>query len=417
MKLKGVDNKILSNIFSLLSVQGALYIIPLITLPYLVRTLGVENYGVFGFSLAIVSYMSLIVDYGFNITATKTGAEIRYDKNKLSKLFFEILYSKLFMFIICSLSSILFSFFVENNIFNKDIIFVLMFTVFSQVIFPIWFFQAIEELKLVATLNFISKSLSVPLIFILINDEKDLIKLAVIHAITTIIPAIYSVYYIHIRKLVFFYKPSLNSIVSQIKNGWHIFLSGISISFYSTIVTVFLGIFSGATETGYFVAADRLRKAVQGISGPISQSFYPRINSLINTNKKSAINLIKVLYKIQFIVTFILSSLLFIFSEEIVEVLYGNGFVQSIVILKVLSYVPFFVSMSNASGICVIVSFGFNRLFSKIMMFSGGVGVALSFLLINSYGAIGSGLSILISEFIIAIIMIYFVIKLKLLKQ
>ncbi|MBN1086315.1 oligosaccharide flippase family protein [Erwinia aphidicola] len=67
------------NIAYLALVQVSNFVFPVITLPYLVRTLGVSDYGSIMLSLAIVQYFSLVVDYGFNYSATR---EIAIAKSK-----------------------------------------------------------------------------------------------------------------------------------------------------------------------------------------------------------------------------------------------------------------------------------------------------------------------------------------------
>ncbi|MDC4167541.1 oligosaccharide flippase family protein, partial [Photobacterium damselae] len=62
-----LDRILIKNIASLFSIKASGLIIPLITVPYLVRTLGVEGYGYLGFSLAIIQYSILFVNYGFDL--------------------------------------------------------------------------------------------------------------------------------------------------------------------------------------------------------------------------------------------------------------------------------------------------------------------------------------------------------------
>ncbi|HCX7544895.1 oligosaccharide flippase family protein, partial [Escherichia coli] len=65
-----IKSRVFLNAVYLFVVQGVTYLVPLITLPYLVRVLGAQSYGVLSFSLAIIQYFILLTDYGFNLSAT-----------------------------------------------------------------------------------------------------------------------------------------------------------------------------------------------------------------------------------------------------------------------------------------------------------------------------------------------------------
>ncbi|WP_152598444.1 oligosaccharide flippase family protein, partial [Aeromonas lacus] len=82
-----MDKTLFKNIASLFGIQGMNYLIPLITLPYLVRVLDPIGYGSLGFALAIVQYCCMLTDYGFNWSVTQQIAVYRDDKLKVSKLF------------------------------------------------------------------------------------------------------------------------------------------------------------------------------------------------------------------------------------------------------------------------------------------------------------------------------------------
>ena len=62
--------------------QCCAIIFPLITFPYVSRTLGVEAYGKVNFSSSIVSYISLLAGLGVSSYAIREGARIRDDKDK-----------------------------------------------------------------------------------------------------------------------------------------------------------------------------------------------------------------------------------------------------------------------------------------------------------------------------------------------
>ena len=90
-----MDKSVIKNIAALVGVQGANYIIPLITLPYLVKVLGPIGYGGLNFSLAFIQYFSLLADYGFNLSITKQISVMQNNKEKISELFWTAMLCKL----------------------------------------------------------------------------------------------------------------------------------------------------------------------------------------------------------------------------------------------------------------------------------------------------------------------------------
>ena len=71
LKTNAQTKTILSNIVALFTLQGLQYLIPLILLPYLVHTLGIEYFGLLSFAIATIAFFRAMVSYGFDFTGTK----------------------------------------------------------------------------------------------------------------------------------------------------------------------------------------------------------------------------------------------------------------------------------------------------------------------------------------------------------
>ncbi len=74
------------NVAALYGVQIASYAAPLVTLPWLTRTLGPSGFGQVSFCMAVTNYFVLFADYGFNLSATRQIAVHSDDRAGRSKM-------------------------------------------------------------------------------------------------------------------------------------------------------------------------------------------------------------------------------------------------------------------------------------------------------------------------------------------
>lgn len=387
------------------------YLFPLITFPYLVRVLGVEKFGLINFASAFVGYFILITDYGFNISAVRLISINRNDKDKIAEIVSSIFAIKFFLFIV---SAILF-FSLINLIpkFQQDYnLFVLSFLmVFGYLLQPQFYYQGIEQTKYIAATTFIFRLFWVVLIFGLIKSSHDFLMVAFLTSMQFIFSGItlflLMIFYFKIP-LIF---PSKSNLISQLKDGGIIFISTCAISLYTISNTFILGLLTSNLLVGYFTAADKIRQALQNLLYPFTQSMYPHVSKLFHESKTLAKQFVMKSFKLVGGFSLIISIVTFIFARQIILILVGKDYLQSIFVLRIISFLPFIIYLSNLFGIQTMLNLSYNKQFTVIISLAALVNIILTFLLVPLYQELGSAISVLITEIFVTVSIIIFLMK------
>lgn len=387
---------------SLFTLKGAEYIISFITLPYLLRVLGPEKFGAIAFAQTIINYGNLLVDYGFNLTAPRDIAKC--EKSDIPKNFAAFYGAKIVLLvpILVIGTSLIF-------LFRDSLDLILMLCVLpallGNVIFPIWYFQGIQEMRFITIFNLIARTASVVAIFVFVQEQSDYCVAAFLQSITPVIAGIISLWVLCRKTPEIFSLPSWQDIKDKFKEGWDIFISTVFISLYTNSNVFILGIMTNDTIVGYYSAANKLIMAVNGLMGPISSAIFPHISALFKESKEKAIIFLR--KTVRYIGGLSLAASLgtFVLAEPIVHIIMGGSYEESILILRILSFFPFVIAMSNIFGVQTMVTFGMQNIFSRILMFSALLNFLLIFPLIYIWQGIGLSITVMIVESFVTITM------------
>lgn len=405
MKLNTSLNK---NIIYLTIVQGSTYILPLLTFPYLVRVLGAEHFGVFGFCQATMQYFVLLTEYGFNWTATQKVAKLKSSKKNLSHFFWAVMWSKLFLACVAFIIlSIVITFIPQFKILWLVI---LAFSplIIGSVIYPIWLFQGMENMKWITISSILARLIVIPLTFILVKSPTDIWIAALLQGSTSLISGLVSLYIIYKRRWIGKISFDLKEVKLCLLDGWHVFVSTSAISLYTTSTIIILGFISGPIAVAYFSSANTIRNALQGLFNPINQGIYPRISSLFDGQREKAIDLIRKAVLYLGCLGVFLSMFLLVFSSPLVIYGLGEEYKPAINVLRWMAPIPLFIALSNIFGIQTMLNFGFKKQFSRILLSCGVLNIFIIVPFAIKFGASGAAMSILITEFLVMATMYIF---------
>lgn len=403
---KSKDGKVLVENFAYLTLlQVAGYIFPLITLPYLARVIGVDSFGKIAFAAAIIGWFQTVADWGFNYTATRDVAKNREDKEKVSQIFSNVLWARciltLFSFILLIILILLVPKFQEISI----LLLITFLMIPGHILFPDWFFQAMEKMKYITILNLISKLLFTIAVFVFIKEKSDFILQPLFVSLGFVVSGIIAMYYILVRWKIKLQKPNINEIRLTIKNSTDVFINNLMPNLYNSFSTFLLGMFGGAVSNGKLDAGSKFIGLGQQFITIISRTFFPYLSRKIDRHNLYA--------KINIYISLFLSGLLFFFAPLIIKLFFTPEFYDSIKVMQIMSISIFFLSLVNIYGTNYMIIRGYEKQLRNITILSSIIGFSLSFPLIYFFNYIGAALTVSITRGILGLSISIRAVKLK----
>lgn len=365
---KILRNKTIITNFSFLSIfQIFALLSPLITYPYLIRVVGLEKYGVVIFAQALVSYFSLIINFGFNISGPKDVAICRNEHKTLSEFVSSIYIIKSLLWVLCF---IVYMALIFSSDFFHDNLIVYIFTFFitlNDVFFPAWFFQGIEKMKYITYVNLFVRSLFIIAIFILIKGPSDYVFIPLLNSVGALIGGVISTYLVFKKEGVDFIHVPKALIFIRFKEGVTLFISTISQQVYLYMNKLIIGKFLGMQEVTIYDLAEKITLIMKTLIGTIAQATFPKISreksiSYINKVMLLVVSLVALIYLI-----------IFFTSGQVVLFFTGQELPVAKSIIRILGLSAIFIGFNVFLGGNRLIPFGFNKQYMFITVANSGV--------------------------------------------
>jgi len=401
------------NIVALGAVQVGSYLVPLVTLPYLTRILGPEGFGRVALVLAGMSLLMLLVDYGFSWSATREIAANRTNRQRVSAIFagtwaaqwWLLVGAGVMLSIVVAASSSL-----RTDVALYAVGFL---QVFGNVLFPMWLFQGLEQLRTAALIQLSSRVATLPLVFLLVHSPDDLVGAVAFYALGPVLGGILAIAWLIRTRTIGWQRPDSASIVGALRVGADVFIGKAAVAVYTAAVPLVLGALAGPSQVGYFALADRARNLAQSMLMPISQALFPRLSFLFQNDAPQGRALLRRSAVILVGIAATASALVFALAEPIVQLLAGGNFATAVMVMRWMAFVPLVVAISNLLGVQVMLPKGMHRQFSIILVGGALLSIVLMHPLISSAQAVGAAQLVLAVESAVAVAMFVYLVARK----
>lgn len=414
---KAEYKRIGGNVLSLMLLNGIYFLSPLILIPYLMRTIGAEFYGIYIFSWTIIYYFIFIVNYGFDLSSTRDIAINRYDLVKVSTIYSTTLYSRIFLLCLSILMLFLLTVIVDKLNANAQLLLLGIGVIAGQALFPTWLFQGMEEMKFITIVNSIIRILPIIFIFIFVKSESDIEYIIGFQSLGYIIGGLFSHFFAVRHFKLKITKPNFQSIKENLQSAWSLFLSTVGVSLYREVNTVILGfVTNNFILVGYYSLADKFIRIVQLIANSISQALFPFFGHSLTHNKKEALlkfRRVGLLYALFLLLTTIV---LYLTIPWLVRIYLNGDFPEIVMNVRIMSPIILIGGLNYFFGVVGLVNLNHKNAFTGFVLIAGAVNILLAIFLSKTYLDAGAAFSLTVAELILFIlILVYFQLKEKIL--
>lgn len=383
------DGRVLASNFGYLSLlQIAGYIFPLITMPYLARVIGTEGFGKIAFASAIIVWVQTISDWGFNLTATRDVAQHREDKEVVSRIFSNVFWARCFLTLAVGILLAILILIVPYLRENALIIFVTFLLVPGHILFPEWFFQALEKMKYTTIFNLLIKLFFTIAVFIFIRDKEDYFIQPLLTSAGYLLCGICA-FYLILKKWGFrLFKPNWTDVFSTIRKSTDVFLNNLMPNLYNSFSIMLLGFFGGSVANGIYDGGNKFPTIFYQLQSVLSRCFFPFLSRRpdkhhIYARLNIGISLLGVL-------------LLIVCAPWIIRWILGHEFEQSVGVMRILSCSIVFLAMSYTYGTNYLIILHKEKQLRNLTIVASLIGMCAAIPLVYYFSYIGAAITVLL---------------------
>jgi len=399
------ENKtVISNYFSLIILQGANYILPLLILPYLVRVLGAEKFGLVMLAQSLCLFLTVLVDFGFNLSGTREISLSRNNKTKMSQIFIAIMLIKIALVFIAFLFFFTIVMFIDRFSVDYEIYLLSFGIVIGQAIFPVWFFQGIEKMKFVTIVNVLAKVVFTILVVIYVNSSEEYKEVPIYNSLGFIVSGLLGLFLS--IKYISFTAPSFKLILQLLKETSSLFVSNFATMLYTSSNVLILGFFTNNAIVGVYSSIEKLILAVKNIYTPIYQALFPWLSQ---QNDKKKIEVIKKTRPFILALGILITLTIFFLAKPILSIIYNDKLItEHNTVFKILSFVAIFSGINMLYNGLYFPAVKKYKLRMSILLSAGILNVILGLILVNVYNIYGTAISVFTTEFYLLLLGLYY---------
>ncbi len=392
---------LLGNISALFGAQGLAMVVPLLTVPYLARTLRPSGWAAVLVAQALGNWLILLVEYGFDLSGTRAIAQARSTPGRLPAVIAGVHGAKLMLVPVAA--AIMAALFVLLPTLQGDVRLFLWTFAFAcfRGLSPLWYFQGVERMRAAVGIDAGARAAAALGVFVTVRTPEDGWRVLALQACFAALSL--CILLLLVRRDVPLRLPRFGGALSTLRRSAGVFAlraaSGLSIQ----ANTLLLAVLATPATVSYFGGAERIVRASINLLQPLTQAFLPRLSYLSVADPPAARRLIGRCLLAVGGLGAVFSVVALLGATRLIAVLLGPGYEAAVPPMRTLAALPLLVAVNTVLGLYWAIPFGHERTFVLIVLAGGAANVVLALLLVPLLGALGMAAAVVAAEAIVTV--------------
>ncbi|GAB2487072.1 oligosaccharide flippase family protein [Algoriphagus taiwanensis] len=398
-----IRNKSIQNFLFLAIIQSSNVLISIITMPLLIQSIGVDQFGLVNLALSVIILLNILVGFGYNLSAPREVAINQEDKESLSHLVSNVFSGKIILALVATVVILIGAF--GFNLFQEYRL-ILVFSsllLFSEATLPLWFFQGMEKMKLVSIANIFSKLLFLMGIVLFIHSPEQSQWVNFMLGFFGLTINLMLLFYIHAFMGIKFYRPEFSAIYRSLKENILLFFSNLASHISINGGLIILSFFSAAETLGMYSLAERVVMVLRLFPALIIQAIFPNASKLHQEDPVRFFRFLKNVYMRVLLAGMLISAGAHFTAPWIIRVLSRSDLEESVIYLKILAAVPFLACL-NVGNVTLLLVADLKELLFKASWMMCVYMIVVSAILTSYLGGLGLCVGIISTEIVVFLI-------------
>ena len=384
----------------ILTASSLLY--PLITFPYVSRVLLVAGNGKVNFAASVANYFMMVASLGIPTYGVRACAQVRDNKDELSKTAQEVLIINLIATVLVSITYIICVFTIPRFSQDKVLFFIEGINIVLNMFGANWLYQALEKYDYITIRSIIFKTISVVLMLMFVHKASDYR----VYAFTFVFANVGSniLNFLRLHGYISFKKFSNYNFKKHLGPIFILFAQNVTVSIYTNLDTVMLGFMRDDTQVGLYTAAVKFKGLLTGVVVSLGNVLLPRMSFYVKNNLKnefkqlmaSALNTIFFL-AFPIVIYFVLAS------KDCILFIAGRQYLGAVLAMRIITLAVLPNGLTGIIGVQILTPLNRERQVLYSVIIGASSDFILNLIMIPFWGATGAALATTVAEFLVLI--------------